>query len=68
MLRLFKIILELFLEVLRFAHMKAPSAVKKWYRRIGSKGGSANTEAQNAARKLNGAKGGRPRRVLTEQK
>lgn len=41
--------------------MSMPTAVKKWYRRIGAKGGSANTAAQNLARKLNGAKGGRPK-------
>lgn len=29
---------------------------------LGRKGGSANTEAQNAARRANGRKGGRPRK------
>lgn len=45
--------------------MRAPPAVKQWYRRIGAKGGSANTAAQNAARAANGAKGGRPRKNTT---
>ena len=35
---------------------KNPAAVA-----LGRKGGKANTEAQNAARRENGKKGGRPR-------
>lgn len=36
--------------------------IRKHQRRIASKGGSANTAAQNAARAANGAKVGRPRK------
>jgi hypothetical protein len=32
---------------------------------LGRLGGSANTKAQNRARKINGQKGGRPRRVCS---
>lgn len=42
--------------------MTVPPAVSKWLKKIASKGGSANTAAQNAARAANGAKGGRPRK------
>lgn len=37
---------------------KNPAAVA-----LGRKGGKANTEAQNAARRANGKKGGRPPKV-----
>jgi hypothetical protein len=33
---------------------------------MGAKGGSAKTEAQQAARRANGAKGGRPRKVKAD--
>lgn len=47
--------------------MKAPKAVRNWYKKIGSKGGSQCTEAQRAARAANGAKGGRPKKVLARR-
>lgn len=43
--------------------MKAPKAIREWYKKIGSKGGSKGTKAQHAARSANGAKGGRPRKA-----
>jgi len=44
--------------------MKAPKSLRAWYKKIGSKGGSQCTAAQLAARKANGAKGGRPRKAV----
>lgn len=40
--------------------MKYPKAAKDWLAFLGSKGGKANTAAQQAARAENGKKGGRP--------
>jgi hypothetical protein len=38
---------------------------RRWMAEMGSKGGSAKTEAKQIAARANGAKGGRPRKVVT---
>ncbi len=38
------------------------SAVKKWLAEIGAKGGAVASEAQKAAARENGKKGGRPKK------
>ena len=40
--------------------MRAPKEVRKWYSRIGRKGGQSRSKAKIAAVRLNGRKGGRP--------
>jgi hypothetical protein len=38
---------------------------RRWMAELGKKGGSAKTEAKQAASRANGAKGGRPRKVVS---
>jgi hypothetical protein len=58
--------LELFLKPLRFTLVRVDLILQKYFTKIGTRGGLANTPKQQAARAANGKKGGRPKAVKRE--